>query len=92
MVYVVYLLVGAGKRWSNQNSPYAEIQERISTEAQTSLVKVLLVLTYYHPHVSGLTIYVKRGDDLARRGHEVTVLTSRSIRPSVRRRSSTACA
>jgi glycosyltransferase involved in cell wall biosynthesis len=41
-------------------------------------VKVLLVLTYYHPHVSGLTIYVKRlATTLAQRGHQVTVLTSR---------------
>jgi glycosyltransferase involved in cell wall biosynthesis len=41
-------------------------------------VKVLLVLTYYHPHVSGLTIYVKRlAATLARLGHQVTVLTSR---------------
>jgi glycosyltransferase involved in cell wall biosynthesis len=40
-------------------------------------VKVLLVLTYYDPHVSGLTIYVKRlAQSLARRGHQVTVLTS----------------
>jgi glycosyltransferase involved in cell wall biosynthesis len=37
-----------------------------------------MVLTYYHPHVSGLTIYVKRlATTLARRGHQVTVLTSR---------------
>jgi len=41
-------------------------------------VKTLLVLTYYHPHVSGLTIYVQRlAAALARRGHQVTVLTSR---------------
>jgi glycosyltransferase involved in cell wall biosynthesis len=41
-------------------------------------VKVLLVLTYYHPHVSGLTIYVKRlAAALAQHGHQVTVLTSR---------------
>ena len=41
-------------------------------------MKVLLVLTYYHPHVSGLTIYVKRlATMLAQRGHQVTVLTSR---------------
>jgi glycosyltransferase involved in cell wall biosynthesis len=41
-------------------------------------VKVLLALTYYHPHVSGLTIYVKRlATELVRRGHEITVLTSR---------------
>ena len=41
-------------------------------------MNVLLVLTYYHPHVSGLTIYVKRlATALAERGHRVTVLTSR---------------
>jgi glycosyltransferase involved in cell wall biosynthesis len=41
-------------------------------------VNVLLILTYYHPHVSGLTIYVKRlATALAQRGHRVTVLTSR---------------
>jgi glycosyltransferase involved in cell wall biosynthesis len=41
-------------------------------------VKVLLALTYYHPHVSGLTIYVKRlATELVRRGHETTVLTAR---------------
>jgi len=41
-------------------------------------VKVLLVLTYYDPHVSGLTIYAKRlAMTLAQRGHQVTVLTSR---------------
>jgi glycosyltransferase involved in cell wall biosynthesis len=41
-------------------------------------VNVLLVLTYYHPHVSGLTIYVQRlATALAGRGHQVTVLTSR---------------
>jgi glycosyltransferase involved in cell wall biosynthesis len=41
-------------------------------------VRVLLVLTYYHPHVSGLTIYVQRlAAALAQRGHQVTVLTSR---------------
>jgi glycosyltransferase involved in cell wall biosynthesis len=41
-------------------------------------VKILFALTYYHPHVSGLTIYVKRlAASLAERGHRVTVLTSR---------------
>lgn len=41
-------------------------------------MNVLLVLTYYHPHVSGLTIYVKRlATALAQHGHQVTVLTSR---------------
>jgi glycosyltransferase involved in cell wall biosynthesis len=40
-------------------------------------MRILVALTYYRPHVSGLTIYVER---LARawvaRGHQVTVLTS----------------
>ena len=40
--------------------------------------RVLLVLTYYRPHVSGLTIYVERlARELAGRRHQVTVLTSR---------------
>jgi glycosyltransferase involved in cell wall biosynthesis len=41
-------------------------------------MKLLIVLTYYHPHISGLTIYVERlARSLARQGHQVTVLTSR---------------
>ncbi len=40
-------------------------------------MKILLALTYYRPHVSGLTIYVERlAHELARRGHTVTILTS----------------
>jgi glycosyltransferase involved in cell wall biosynthesis len=41
-------------------------------------MKVLIVLTYYRPHTSGLTIYTERlARGLAARGHQVTVLTSR---------------
>lgn len=41
-------------------------------------MRVLLALTYYRPHISGLTIYAERlARGLARRGHQVTVLTSR---------------
>lgn len=41
-------------------------------------MRILLALTYYAPHVSGLTIYVQRlAAALAARGHQVTVLTSR---------------
>jgi glycosyltransferase involved in cell wall biosynthesis len=41
-------------------------------------MRVLIALTYYRPHVSGLSIYAERlGRALARRGHQVTVLTSR---------------
>lgn len=40
-------------------------------------MKILIVLTYYRPHISGLTIYVERlARALAKRGHQVTVLTS----------------
>jgi len=40
-------------------------------------VKVLIVLTYYRPHTSGLTIYAERlAQGLVARGHQVTVLTS----------------
>lgn len=40
-------------------------------------MKVLIVLTYYRPHISGLTIYAERiARALAKRGHQVTVLTS----------------
>ncbi len=40
-------------------------------------MRILCTLTYYRPHTSGLTIYVERlARGLARRGHQVTVLTS----------------
>ena len=40
-------------------------------------MRILTVLTYYRPHTSGLTIYVERlARTLAKRGHQVTVLTS----------------
>ena len=40
-------------------------------------MKILVALTYYRPHISGLTIYVERlAQTLAARGHRVTVLTS----------------
>lgn len=41
-------------------------------------MNVLVSLTYYSPHVSGLTLHVKRlAEGLAARGHSVTVLASR---------------
>jgi glycosyltransferase involved in cell wall biosynthesis len=40
-------------------------------------MRVLQILTYYKPHISGLTIYVERlARGLAQRGHTVTILTS----------------
>jgi glycosyltransferase involved in cell wall biosynthesis len=40
-------------------------------------MRVLIALTYYRPHISGLTIYVERlSRALAARGHHVIILTS----------------
>ncbi|MRR29856.1 glycosyltransferase family 1 protein, partial [bacterium] len=40
-------------------------------------MRILIVLTYYRPHISGLTIYAERlAVAMAKRGHQVTVLTS----------------
>lgn len=40
-------------------------------------MRILIVLTYYRPHTSGLTIYAERlAKALAKRGHQVTVMTS----------------
>ena len=40
-------------------------------------MRILHALTYFSPHISGLTIYVERlARGLVRAGHEVTVLTS----------------
>lgn len=41
-------------------------------------MRILIALTYYRPHYSGLTIYAEReASALVERGHQVTVLTSR---------------
>lgn len=40
-------------------------------------MRILTALTYYRPHISGLTIYTERlARALAQRGHQVTILTS----------------
>lgn len=40
-------------------------------------MKILIVLTYYRPNISGLTIYAERlAKAFAERGHQVTILTS----------------
>jgi len=40
-------------------------------------MKILIVLTYYRPHISGLTIYAERlAKAFAALGHHVTILTS----------------
>ena len=44
-------------------------------------MKILVVLTYYRPHTSGLTIYAERlARAMAQRGHQVTILTSQYIK------------
>lgn len=41
-------------------------------------LKILISLLYYYPHLTGLTRYVQLiAEELARRGHRVTVLTAR---------------
>jgi glycosyltransferase involved in cell wall biosynthesis len=41
-------------------------------------LRILICLLYYVPHRTGLTIHIQRvAEELARRGHEVTVLTAR---------------
>ena len=41
-------------------------------------MRILIILTYYAPHRTGLTIHVQRvAEALVQRGHQVTVLTSR---------------
>ena len=41
-------------------------------------MRILTVLTYYRPHTSGLTIYAERlARAFVRRGHQVTVMTTR---------------
>jgi len=41
-------------------------------------MRVLITLTYYRPHYSGLTIYVERlARAMVQRGHQVDILTSR---------------
>lgn len=40
-------------------------------------LKILIILLYYHPHSTGLTRYVRMlAEELARRGHKVTVVAS----------------
>lgn len=46
-------------------------------ERRERKLKILIILLYYHPHSTGLTYYVRvLAEELARRGHEVTVAAS----------------
>ncbi len=45
---------------------------------RTRKLRVLISLLYYYPHRTGLTVHVQSvAEELARRGHDVTVLTAR---------------
>ena len=69
-----------------------ESRERSTREAATTIltgeaVNILMVINYYSPHVSGLTIYVERiSQELVRRGtvslysHPATARTCQSER------------
>lgn len=53
------------------------IGNRTDTRARAHM-KVLAIITYYHPHWTGLTSHAVRvAEALAARGHEVSVLTTR---------------
>ncbi len=43
-------------------------------------MKILMGITYYHPNISGVTIYAKRlAEGLVLKGHKVTVICSRHL-------------
>lgn len=51
---------------------------KVKASDEDKKLKILICLLYYVPHRTGLTIHVQRvAEELARRGHEVTVLTAR---------------
>ena len=50
----------------------------IQSDGGERRLKILISLLYYYPHLTGLTYYVQLiAEELARRGHQVTVLTAR---------------
>jgi glycosyltransferase involved in cell wall biosynthesis len=52
--------------------------DRLGKQSSQGFMHVLIGLTYYRPHYSGLTLYTERlARALVQRGHRVTVLTSR---------------
>ncbi len=53
------------------------IMSEVSKRSKRKL-KILIILLYYHPHSTGLTYYVQVvAEELARRGHKVTVVAAR---------------
>ncbi|MBL8154799.1 MAG: glycosyltransferase family 4 protein [Anaerolineae bacterium] len=68
----------------DQNESVQESADAILKQAESTAresgqkLRILICLLYYVPHRTGLTIHVQHvAEELARRGHEVTVLTAR---------------
>jgi glycosyltransferase involved in cell wall biosynthesis len=58
----------------------------VSTPQEAEKLRVLMLLQYYAPHRTGLTLHVQRlAEELVQRGHQVTVITARHD-PSTPRR------
>lgn len=50
----------------------------VDNKSEGRKLKILISLLYYYPHRTGLTVHVQAiAEELARRGHDVTVLTAR---------------
>lgn len=55
-----------------------QLEQAATTQQPGRKLHILILLLYYVPHRTGLTIHVQRvAEELVRRGHEVTVLTAR---------------
>lgn len=58
--------------------PVVGRDNRILTGDHMQPLRILIALTYYLPHRTGLTLHVQRvAEGLVKRGHKVTVLTAR---------------
>lgn len=71
-------------RLIDQNASVQDSADAIVKQAEKAApesgqrLRILICLLYYVPHRTGLTIHVQHvAEELARRGHEVTVLTAR---------------
>lgn len=58
----------------------------MGAEQETRKLRVLVLLQYYAPHRTGLTLHAQRlAEELVERGHQVTVVTARHDRTTPRR-------
>ncbi|MBN1121278.1 MAG: VanZ family protein [Anaerolineae bacterium] len=74
LVEIYYIFPNSLQRHSPP-SDYSTVQGK---ETTTEPLKILMALQYYVPHRTGLTLYIQRlAEALAKRGHQVTVLTAR---------------